>query len=595
MSYGSSLPTLSYVPSGFVNGDTTSLLTGMLGTTATPSSPVGSYPFTLGSLGAGGNYTLVLAANPPSFAVTPRQLAITGITATNKMYDGTTTAALNGLSAAVLMGVLPGDNVTLSTAGASGSFASKNVGTGVIVTVSGLTLGGAQAANYTVTATTTTANIAPALLTVTAVANTKVYDGTTSAAALPTITSGKLLGTDTAEFSEAYPGKNVGTALKLIPEGVVNDGNGGHNYTVTFSSVSLGKIAARPITVTAVTNSKTYDGTTSAAAIPGVTSGTLVDGDTAGFSESYATKNAGSNLKLTPRGSVNDGNGGHNYAVTFQTVVTGKITPRTLTVTANNASKIYGHANPALKATFSGFAPGDSPGVLKGTASLTTTAKTSSGVGTYPITVAQGTLSAGNYSFVFVNGTLTVTPAKLTVTARSVSRAYGTANPTLTDTITGFVNGDTSSAVHGAAVLSTGATTASGVGTYSITATLGTLSAANYTFSFVSGNLTVTRAMLTIAASNVTWIIGQPEPALTFNLTGLANGDTVTPLLGTTATSSSPPGHYNISLKEVDSIDVTKLSPTGQSGVFAVTLSSEDAVLDNYRVLFVSAILTHRR
>src|SRR5262249_10088792 len=148
-------------------------------------------------------------------------------------------------------------------------------------------------------------------------------------------------------------------------------------------SGALGKIRARPITVTAVTNIKTYDGTTSAAAIPTITSGTLAAGETAGFGESYATKNARSNLKLTPSGSVNDGNGGRNYAVTFQSVVTGKITPRTLTVTAKDVSKIYGHANPPLKATFSGFAPGDSSRVLKGTASLRTTAKTSSGVGTY--------------------------------------------------------------------------------------------------------------------------------------------------------------------------------------------------------------------
>jgi hypothetical protein len=71
MVYGSTMPFLTYAASGFVNGDSASLLTGLLATTATSTSPVGTYPFTLGSLAAGANYTLSLSANPPTFAVTP--------------------------------------------------------------------------------------------------------------------------------------------------------------------------------------------------------------------------------------------------------------------------------------------------------------------------------------------------------------------------------------------------------------------------------------------------------------------------------------------------------------------------------------------
>ena len=65
------VPTLTYTASGFVNGDPASLLTGELGTTATSTSVVGNYLFTLGSLTAGTNYALALAANSPTFAVTP--------------------------------------------------------------------------------------------------------------------------------------------------------------------------------------------------------------------------------------------------------------------------------------------------------------------------------------------------------------------------------------------------------------------------------------------------------------------------------------------------------------------------------------------
>ena len=71
-------------------------------------------------------------------------------------------------------------------------------------------------------------------LTVTAATNTKTYDGTTSAAATPTITAGALARTDTANFTETYDSKNVGTGKTLTPSGTVNDGNSGNNYTYTF-------------------------------------------------------------------------------------------------------------------------------------------------------------------------------------------------------------------------------------------------------------------------------------------------------------------------------------------------------------------------
>src|SRR5205823_3711857 len=100
-------------------------------------------------------------------------------------------------------------------------------------------------------------------LTVTAAANTKTYDATTSAAATPTITSGAVQGSDTANFSETYDTKNVGTTKTLTPSGTVTDGNSGNNYTYTFVAANTGTITARALTVTAQTNTKTYDSTTS--------------------------------------------------------------------------------------------------------------------------------------------------------------------------------------------------------------------------------------------------------------------------------------------------------------------------------------------
>ena len=122
-----------------------------------------------------------------------------------------------------------------------------------------------------------------------------------------------------------------------------------------------------------------------------------------------------------------------------------------LTVAPNAASRTYGTANPAFTSTITGFVNGDTQAsAVTGAPDLTTTATTSSPAGTYPITAALGTLAATNYAFTFVNGTLTVNKAVLTVTANDAGRPYGTANPAFTSTITGFVNGDTqASAVTG--------------------------------------------------------------------------------------------------------------------------------------------------
>jgi hypothetical protein len=82
----------------------------------------------------------------------------------------------------------------------------------------------------------------------------------------------------------------------------------------------------------------------------------------------------------------------------------------TLTVTAGNAARVVGQPNPTFTDTITGFVNGDYASVVSGSASLTTTATSTSPAGTYPIVASQGTLSAANYTFAFVNGTLTVYP-----------------------------------------------------------------------------------------------------------------------------------------------------------------------------------------
>ncbi len=118
-----------------------------------------------------------------------------------------------------------------------------------------------------------------------------------------------------------------------------------------------------------------------------------------------------------------------------------------LTVTANNANRPYGDANPAFSFGVSGFIDGDTAaGSLAGAPLLSTLASLTSDVGSYAITAAPGTLvSPEGYQFNFVDGLLTVTRRVVTVRADGQSRIYGEANPELTYTVggLGLVNGDT--------------------------------------------------------------------------------------------------------------------------------------------------------
>ncbi|WP_202185052.1 MULTISPECIES: MBG domain-containing protein, partial [unclassified Blastomonas] len=141
------------------------------------------------------------------------------------------------------------------------------------------------------------------------------------------------------------------------------------------------------------------------------------------------------------------------------------ITRALLTVTANNATREYGLANPVFTGTISGLRAGDTASVVSGL-TYGTIANAASNAGTYAITASGG--SAANYDFSYVPGTLTITRALLTVTADNATREYGLANPTLTGSITGFRNGDTASVISGL-IYGTVATAASNVGTYAIT------------------------------------------------------------------------------------------------------------------------------
>jgi hypothetical protein len=112
------------------------------------------------------------------------------------------------------------------------------------------------------------------------------------------------------------------------------------------------------------------------------------------------------------------------------------------------------------------------------------------------------------YAIASATVSIDVSPATLLVTPDDKVKGFGQLNPTLTYTVTGFVAGDTAGVVGGAPELATTASESSPVGTYPITATPGTLSAANYTFTFGTGTLTVVGASLSTLVQHV----GQTDP-----------------------------------------------------------------------------------
>ena len=214
-----------------------------------------------------------------------------------------------------------------------------------------------------------------------------------------------------------------------------------------------------------------------------------------------------------------------------------------LTVTAIDKSKLYGAAIPALTVVYTGLVNGDVAPTTLPTSS--TTALASSPAGTYPITATGA--SDANYTINYVAGTLTINKVGLTITALDKSKSYGSANPVLTVSYTGLVNGDVASTT-----LPTSSTTAlasSPAGTYPITAT--GASDANYTISYIAGTLTVTKAALTITAEDKSKLYGAAVPALTYKYLGLVNGDlapSTLPAIVTTALASSPVDSYPITV-----------------------------------------------
>jgi hypothetical protein len=326
------------------------------------------------------------------------------------------------------------------------------------------------------------------------------------------------------------PGTISGTNLNLTGAGSVTiqaSQPGDANWNAATPVSQTISVATKTITASFTGNNKVYDGTAAATMASTNLSG-VINSDIVNLtfaSVAFTNQTVGNGKKVIATGLGLSGANAGSYVLTATAATNaGNISAATLTVTGNDTNRIYGAANPGFTASYSGFVNGETTNVLSGIPSVTSTAKTNSPVpgSPYPITVAQGTLSATNYTFTYVSGNLTINPATLTATANDLSRPYGITNPVLTASYGGFVNGETTNVLFGGPALSTTADTNSLPGTYPIQITAGSLSASNYVFSFNNGTLTVNDVppMLTIE------LLGDPTNAVVLSAFGLPPGNT---------------------------------------------------------------------
>ena len=490
MKYGSTVPIInaSYSPA---NPTLTTPPT--CTTTATKTSPVGNYPTICTA--AAGPYTITYVAGTVSVTPVPLTIWAPNLTltyGTNPVITPAYTGFVAGDTAATLTVAPNSPPICTTTATGTSPVSPPTYST---------SCSGAVDPNYTISYVTGSVTIIKAPLTVTAPSPSMTYGGP-----IPNLTptyAGFVLGDTPASLATQPTCTTTATVTSPVSPPtypVTCSGGVSPNYAFTYVTGAL-TVTPAPLTITANSTSKTYGQTVTFAGTEFTTSG-LVNGNTvtsvtltsAGAAATSAV--SGSPYPIVPSAAL--GSGLANYTISY---VNGLLTVNRapLTVTANNATKVYGAALPAFTPTSVGLVSPDtlaSIGVV-----CSTTATATSGVGTYPITCAG---APANYTVTYNPGTLTVTQAALTVTANNASRIWGFANPTFNATGLVLVPPDTLASIG--VTCTSAATPTSAVGTYPITCA-GT--PANYTVTYVAGTLTVTNAVqltpasLTFATQNV--------------------------------------------------------------------------------------------
>ena len=341
---------------------------------------------------------------------------------------------------------------------------------------------------------------------------------TTTYGTIPTITP-IYINLPSGQTESPTPATCSTTATVTSPPGVYPttcSGAAGANETFNYVDGTL-TVNRAPVVVTASSAS-----TSVGDPIPPITAtySGLKNGDTTPATLPTCFTNATSS---SPVGSYDTTCGGAfdtHYTFTYAdgTLTVGK---GSVTVTASSGSTMYGNPVPSVTATYSGFQAGQTAPSTAPT--CTTTASSSSNVGSYPTSCSGA--SDANYNFVYVGGTDTVTRAPATITASSGSFSFGFPAPPITPTYSGLRNGDTAAATP--PTCSTSATSSSPPGNYP--SSCSGAADPNYTFNYVNGTETVTAgvAPVTVTASSATITYGGSVPAITPSYSGFAGGQTV--------------------------------------------------------------------
>ncbi|WP_405403462.1 hypothetical protein PAE975_0742 [Pseudomonas aeruginosa] len=527
--YGDADPSLTYQVSGLKNGDTAGAVLNGGGLVRVSGENVGNYAIQQGGLGlVSGNYDLAYQGN--NLTITKALLNVIA-DAKTKVYgdaDPSLTYQVSGLK--------NGDTAGSILTGGLNRAAGENVG------VYGINQGdlALNSGNYDLSYQGNNLTITKALLNVIADAKTKVYGD-----ADPSLTY-QVSGLKNGDTAGAV--LNGGSLSRVAGENVgvygINQGdlalNSG-NYDLSYQGNNL-TITKALLNVIADAKTKVYGD-----ADPSLTyqvSG-LKNGDTAG-----AVLNGGGLVRVSGENvgnyAIQQGGLGlvsGNYDLAYQgNNLT--ITKALLNVIADAKTKVYGDADPSLTYQVSGLKNGDSAGSIL-TGGLNRAA--GENVGVYGINQGDLALNSGNYDLSYQGNNLTITKALLNVIADAKTKVYGDADPSLTYQVSGLKNGDTAGAVLNGGSLSRVA--GENVGVYGINQGDLALNSGNYDLSYQGNNLTITKALLNVIADAKTKVYGDADPSLTYQVSGLKNGDTAGAVLnggGLVRVSGENVGNYAI-------------------------------------------------
>ncbi|MGV3655907.1 MAG: YDG domain-containing protein, partial [Noviherbaspirillum sp.] len=346
--------------------------------------------YTIADGNGGANYQPVVAT--ADGAITPKALSISAA-ADNKIYDGTAASAV----APIVDGLAGGD-----TASARQVFDSINAGNRRLLVDNYTIADGNGGKNYQPVIATADGTITPKVMSISAAADNKVYDGTAASAVAPIVDG--LAGGDSASARQVFDAVNAGSRRLLVESYTIADGNGGANYTVAINEAG-GTITPKALTISATGDSKVYDGSAASGAAPIING--LVGSDTASARQVFDSANAGSRHLLIDNYTIADGNGGANYAAAT-VAARGVIARAPLSIRANDKVVPYTGApfSGGNGVVYEGLVANETPAVLKGSLAYRGSAQGALSPGEYRI-VPDG-LESANYAIVNIDGGLTI-------------------------------------------------------------------------------------------------------------------------------------------------------------------------------------------